>query len=270
MRFLLIHYLDDTAKLKPAEDPGAEGSAAAIEMREFLPLERPARNGPSLAGMTVWDELRPTLVRLLEERPGALTGCPDPNRSEGGQPPYAIRLAPWAEAVAADLSRRFGDDVDLIVGALPFPPGRPARRWSHIREPVGLLDPRETEAELDGPAVVRSGHTLRHGLLLRNHTGGDLQIATNGQVTAGIVDPQTGEEVGGFSGAQTLALITFRIAPGGTERIPLLIGTASFTTRLGYAVPPGSWGLQVTLDLARDPEGPISRRTPVLPLTIAA
>ena len=55
MRFLLIHYLDDTAKLKPAEDPGAEGSAAAIEMREFLPLGRPARNSPSLAGMTVWD-----------------------------------------------------------------------------------------------------------------------------------------------------------------------------------------------------------------------
>ena len=83
--------------------------------------------------MTVWDELRPTLVRLLEERPGALTGYPDPNRSEGGQPPYAIRLAPWAEAVAAELSRRFGDDVDLIVGALPFPPGREAgasrSRW---------------------------------------------------------------------------------------------------------------------------------------------
>jgi hypothetical protein len=229
---------------------------------------------PSLAGMAAWDELTLTVARLLNEQPGALTGYPDPSRSEGGPPPYAIRLAPWAEAVAAELSRQFGDQVDLTVGALPYPPGRPphrpVRRQSPAREPVSLLDPREAQAELDGPAVVRSGHTLRHGLLLRNHTGGELQIATNGQVTARIVDPQTGEEVGGFSGWQTLPLVMFRIAPGGTERIPLLIGTASFTARLGYAVPPGSWGLQTTLDFAPDPGERVRRRTPVLPLTITA
>ena len=118
--------------------------------------------------------------------------------------------------------------------------------------------------------VVRSGHTLRHGLLLRNHTGGEVQIATNGHVTAGIVDPLTGEVVGGFSGWQTFPLVMFRIAPGETERIPLLIGTASFAARLGYALPPGSWGLQATLDLAPDPREHIFRRIPVLPLTITA
>ena len=223
--------------------------------------------------MTVWDELRLTLARLLEEQPGALRRYPDPSRSEGGQPPYAIMLAPWAEAVAGDLSRQFGDQVDLTVGALPYPPGRPPRRTGHLRsltrEPADLLDPWEAEAELDGPAVVGSGHTLRHGLLLRNRTGSELQVATNGQVTACIVDPQTGEVVGGYSGPQRLPLITFRIAPGGTERIPLLIGTASFTASLGYTVPPGSWGIQATLDLASGPEER-SRRTPVLPLTITA
>jgi hypothetical protein len=229
---------------------------------------------PSLAGMAVWDELRLALVRLLEEQTGALRGYPDPSRSEAGPPPYSIRLAPWAEAVAGELSGRFGDDVDLTVGALPYPPGRsphsPVHRQRHTREPISLLDTREAEVELDGLAVVRSGHTLRHGLLVRNRTGGELQIATNGQVTASIVDLQTGEEVGGFFGAQTLPLIMFRIAPGGTERIPLLIGTASFTARLGYAVPPGSWGLQATLDLAQDPGEHLLRRTLVLPLTITA
>ena len=223
--------------------------------------------------MAAWDELRLALVRLLEEQPGALTRYPDPGRNEGGQPPYEIWLAPWAEAVAGELSRRFGDQVELMVGALPYPLGRPRpsdHRRNPAREPVPLLDPREVEAELDGPAVVRSGHTLRHGLLLRNHTSGELQIATNGHVTAGIVDPQTGQVVGGFSGPQILPLIMFRIAPGGTERIPLLIGTASSTARLGYAVPPGSWGLQATLDLAQDPGQHIFRRTPVLPLTVTA
>jgi len=94
-------------------------------------------------------------------------------------------------------------------------------------------------AELAGPAVVSSGHTLWHGLLLRNLTGRELQIATNGQVTAIVVDPHTGEVVGGFAGFQNRPLIIFRVAPGQTEQIPLLIGTASSTPRLGYAIPPG-------------------------------
>ena len=80
--------------------------------------------------------------------------------------------------------------------------------------PPDLLDPQEIAAELDGPAVVSSGHTLRHGLLLRNLADRELQIATNGQVTAVIVDPRTGEVVGGFSGTQRLPLIIFRVAPG--------------------------------------------------------
>jgi hypothetical protein len=38
-----------------------------------------------------------------------------------------------------------------------------------------------------------------------------------------------------------MPMIMFRVAPGTTERIPLLIGTASFQPELGYTVPPGSW-----------------------------
>ena len=87
-----------------------------------------------------------------------------------------------------------------------------------------------------------------------------------------MVDPATGEVVGGYAGFQTLPLVMFRVPPGGTERIPLLIGTASFTGRLGYAVPPGSWGLQATLQLAPDSaiRVRVPRRTPVLPLTVTA
>jgi hypothetical protein len=142
--------------------------------------------------------------------------------------------------------------------------------------------------------VVRSGHTLRHGLLLRNLTGRELQLATNGQVTAVVLDPHTGEVVGGHAGFQQLPLIIVRVPPGQAGRVPLLIGTASCTPRLGYAIPPGDWGIQATLTLVphHDAGGDSRpgdahrqalravadrrgrdlprRRTPILPLTITA
>lgn len=73
-----------------------------------------------------------------------------------------------------------------------------------------------------------------------------------------------------IAGPQIAPLIMFGVAPGATGRIPLLIGTASFTPELGYAVPPGSWGIQVPLDLEWHPHHREARLTPVLPLTVTA
>ena len=223
--------------------------------------------------MTAWDELKVVLVRLRDEQPGVLREYPtlelDPGRVPP-VPPFGIGLAPWAAATAAELHRQFGDDVELTVGALPYPPGPDPRPRPVTAALPGLLDSREVTVELDGPAVVRSGHTSQHSLLVRNLSGRELQIATNGQVTAAVVDPQTGEVVGGFSGAQALPLIIFRVAAGATEPIPLLIGTASYTPRLGYVVPAGEWGIQATLTLGPHPRDSPRRRTPILPLTITA
>ena len=220
--------------------------------------------------MAVWDELKVVLAGLRDEQPGALMLFPMPEVDEGRQPPFVIRLAPWAVATAAELHRQFGDDVELTVGALPYPPGRQPPRPPAAGPAPDLLDPHEIAAELDGPAVVGSGHNLLHGLLLRNLIGGELQIATNGQVTAVVVDPHTDEVVGGFSGLQNRPLIMFKVAPGQTGRIPLLIGTASCTPRLGYAIPPGDWGIYATLILGSPLRDSPRRRTPVLPLTITA
>jgi hypothetical protein len=218
--------------------------------------------------VSAWDELKPVLVRLRDEQPGTLMQFPMPEIDENRQPPYAIRLAPWAVATAQELHRQFGDNAELTVGALPYPPGRrpPCPRGGG--QPADLLDPHEMRAELDGPAVIASGHTLVHGLLLRNLT--KVQIAVKGQTTAAVVDLQTGEVVGGFTGALSAGLVMIRIGPRQTERVPLLIGTASFTPRLGYAVPPGKWGIQATLSFGRDPRDSPRRRTPVMPLTITA
>jgi hypothetical protein len=220
--------------------------------------------------MAVWDALKVVLARLRDQQPGTLMQYPMPEADEGRQPPFTIRLAPWAAATAEELHQQFGDDIELTVGALPYPPGRQPPHPPAAGPPADLLDPHEIVAELVGPAVVSSGHALQHGLLLRNLTGGELQIATNGQVTAAVVDLHTGEVVGGFAGAQTLPLIIFRVAPGQTGQVPLLIGTASSVPRLGYTIPPGDWGIQATLTLGPHPRDSPRRRTPVLPLTITA
>ena len=229
-----------------------------------------------MGGMVVWDELRETLVRLLAEQPDALRAYPGVDRDEGA-PPYFIELAAWAEEAAAGLDRQFGDGVHLTVGALPYPPGRTPRWPRRPRpEPVPLLAADEAEVELDGPAVVRSGYELRHGLLVRDRSGVGLAFATSGQVTGAVVDLDTGDVVGGFSGWLASVLVVFRVPPNGTEQIPLLIGTASCTERLGYVVPPGDWGVRATLRIMPDGEPlhsgeRIQRRTPVLrPLTITA
>jgi len=220
--------------------------------------------------MAAWDELKAVLLRLRDEHPSVLMQYPMPEVDEGRVPPFAITLAPWATTTAEELHRQFGDDVELTVGVLPYPPARQPRPQPATATPADLLDPQEITAELDGPAVVRSGYTLRHGLLVGNLTRQELTIATNGQVTAVVVDPGTGQTVGGFAGFQTLAGVFFRVAVRTTERIPLLIGTASFTPELGYILPPGSWGIQVPLDLAPDILTRHRRLTPVLPLTITA
>lgn len=219
--------------------------------------------------MAVWAELKGVLVRLRDQQPGVLRGYPNPEGDAGRRPPFRVGLAPWARGIAEELHREFGDNVDLTVGALPYPPDRPSRRPPPTNESPDLLDPEEITAELDGPAVVSSGYTLDHGLLLRNLTDLAIPIAINGQVTAVVVDPQTGKAVGGDSRPQRLPLITFRVEPGQTKRIPLVIGTESFVPSLGYAVPAGNWGLQATLTFGEDPHG-TRRRTPVLPLTITA
>lgn len=219
--------------------------------------------------MAVWDELKVVLARLLDQQPGALMRYPGPDVDEGRQPPFTIGLAPWAAATAEELHRRFGGDIELTVGALSYPPGRQPPRPAADPSPE-LLDPEEVAAALDGPAVVSSGHTVRHGLLLHNRSGHELQIATNGAITAAIVDPRTGEVVGGFAGAQALPLVVFRVAPQETGRVPLLIGTASFLLRLGYTIPPGDWGIQATLTLGPHPRDSPRRRTPILPLIVIA
>jgi hypothetical protein len=71
---------------------------------------------------------------------------------------------------------------------------------------------------------------------------------------------------GRYTGGQRLALVVFRVAPGKTERIPLLVGTSSYDPALGYAVPPGRWALFAVLRL----EDGRRLKTPLLGVTVVS
>jgi hypothetical protein len=214
----------------------------------------------------VWPRLRSRLLLIRADQPGVLRVTPGLDADDNQPvPPFHVSLTADGEEVAAGLYRDFGADVQLRVGALPYPravgqgPSVARRQVTAIS-----LDPREVRVGLDGPLTVVSGATVKHALLLTNHTKTPFLVDTTGTLFADIVDPVSGRVVGGFSGWARQPLVTFPVGPGTTTRIPLLVETASFNPDLGYRVPPGNWQVTATMDTSN------GRRftTPPLPLTI--
>jgi hypothetical protein len=182
-----------------------------------------------------------------------------------------VRLSLWAsqEVLAAQLHARYGDAVDLTVGYLHYPDctllkydGSP-RTLSYPERPP-LLSPDIGDVSVPEELKVKSGHQARSELALRNNGSQELVLETNGSVTATVVDDDTNERVGSFEGAQTLPLVRYSAPPGMTVHVPLLIGTACVLPRLGFAVPPGEWAIEVILGFAD--RGRFT--TPHLPLTV--
>jgi hypothetical protein len=122
------------------------------------------------------------------------------------------------------------------------------------------------DVSLSDEVTVTSGQVAHGSLRFSNHGTEGVALDTNGAVTARILDPSTLEVVGGFVGAQTMPLFRYSIGPDETVTVPLIVGTASFTRRLGYIVPPGEWMMDAIVTV-RD-RG--DRRVAPLPVVIVA
>src|ERR1019366_6897906 len=138
--------------------------------------------------MTVWEELKPVLLDL--EGSGALAAYPDPRMDEGREPPFGIDLAPWATDAAEDLHRRFGDDVELVVGEFTYPDRAPWRQHESAKNDIPDTDPMLTSVELDAPIVVASGPIGRGALRVHNLSAETIVICTKGHVPAQVVYPR--------------------------------------------------------------------------------
>jgi hypothetical protein len=218
--------------------------AQRLTVAEWVRIER-----ADPTALETWERLRHDLSRLQDARPRALQQYPTPDPGYR-RPPVEIHLAADAESTAADLHNTYGDFVSLRVGALPYPltaeaPGPPARSRRTERDTVS---PAEMRIALETPLTLRSGQTTAHAVLLTNLSDNDIRVHTNGHLTADIVN-DTGTTVGGYTGAQHLPLVIFTALPSDTVRIPVLVGTASYSPELGYAIPAGTWHLTAPMNL---------------------
>lgn len=201
----------------------------------------------------MWETLRHELTALAATGQHQLVSWPGPDPGYR-RPPVEIELSADAEPIAAGLHERYGDFVSLVVGALPYPlRADTAAVWPGRLDGYAEADPTELGVTLDGPLTVRRGQSARHRVLLTNRGKHRVSVGTNGSLDAAVVDLAAGGEcVGGYAGPRLLPLVVFEADPAETVRIPLLVGTASFTPRLGHALPPGRWHLVVPLGLIRD------------------
>ena len=234
---LTVLDLDDAdraAILSAARSHGIDEAAVAIQPADPAALE-------------AWARLRRDLDELRDMRPRLFLMIPS-TRQQFCHPPFNIQLKAEALSTAERLHRKYGQWVTLRVGVLPYPP-TPGTQPYEEGVPAEPADPRELRTELEGALVIKSGQNSVHEVKVTNLSNRPLEVHTNGEITAQIVDPETGKTIGGYAGFQNLPLLVFTAAPGKSVRIPLLVGTASFQPELGYTVPPGTWGLVAPLHL---------------------
>ena len=236
-----------------------------------------------MVSVTSWDELRVILRGLETAEPRPFWTSPA-SRAEKMASPFRIMLRPWAVDVAEELNARFGNDVLLTVGFLPYPVPRPtdplgADRSAPAASKEPLLDPSVAEAAPVQPLVVRSGYEIHSELLVSNRGTTPLLVENTGAQFCHVLDPATGEVVGDSAEAHAwagiapwvrkvradkrTALVRSTAQPDESVTVAILVGTASYRRSLGYAVPRGDWVAEVVLDLGTE-----GRRRTLFPLRV--
>jgi ApbE superfamily uncharacterized protein (UPF0280 family) len=133
--------------------------------------------------------------------------------------------------------------VELQVGAMTFPAGQlwVGEYWRHWPEAAGVFD-----VEPVAPLSVQSGGFAHRDVMVTNRTT-QPEVLVSGRDLMSAVTDGSGRVVGLYVGPRNAMRVGFPIEPQQSTRVPVLIGTASVVPELGYAVPPGKWGLVVLL-----------------------
>lgn len=164
------------------------------------------------------------------------------------------------EALAEELAGRYGDALDLVVGAFkyPLPPTSAASEALSLRmrryEPV-VVTGLELKLHLDARVVV-AGHRGRGRVVVRNAGCERVGPLHSGQPLAGVLVDEEGNEAGGLAPSWVAgAGMLIDLRPGEELTMPVVYGTASFRASWGYLVPPGRYRLSVQVRFQRSLPG---------------
>ncbi|HET7387466.1 MAG TPA: hypothetical protein VFJ19_12465 [Nocardioidaceae bacterium] len=213
--------------------------------------------------MSTWTELRATLLRVVDEHPDALHVYPGPSTAARHDEPWEIHLAAWALDVAADLHERFGDAVELKVGAMHYPQQRLRRPPPSLKE----LVPAEScgiRTRLPRPLAIASGHGVRCEVVIGNGTSDRVVLSATGGLLGSVVTDDEGEVSAEDTGPTQSSLVTFGVEPHTELAVPTWVGTESLRPELGYALPAGRWWLVACLDVGET----ATLRSSAMPFTI--
>lgn len=163
-----------------------------------------------------------------------------------------VRLRADQEDLADELAARYGDAVQLQVGAFSFPDrqrGRPRRPAPTLQEQV--FDGLEVSVEADR-SVLEVGDDGRAQFVLRNSGPERIGPLHTGRPLVGTLLDGSHETVGVHVGAIAGTGLSLSLAPGESASISVLYGTASIREDLGYLLPPGTYWLKVQMTFKPD------------------
>jgi hypothetical protein len=196
----------------------------------------------------VWEGIRATLARLLDEEPGALIQYPDVAVEDREDAVFKLRLAPWAEEAARSLVEEFGESLHVELGALKYPERLTSDtlRVPLIREDI---DANLLSIRFDTPVDIRTGCMAYRHICAENLTDEELVLTNSGRLTAYFVDDNVRHIVGGYSGIQKAVRRRFVIPPVGCVDVPVVVAAWSFIPSIGYSISPGNWRVRIPVGI---------------------
>lgn len=160
-----------------------------------------------------------------------------------------ITLRSSEEALAAELHERYGQQLDLSVGVLPYPMPVPPPP-SECAEVPAATTSLDVDAHIEGtePLTTTVPNPPSADVVLANTGSETVHLEFGAAPPALLVRPGEATAVNAFEFGVPAYLEILDLEPGASERLRVGIGLASCDPNVGYRVPPGDYELIVVID----------------------
>ena len=155
------------------------------------------------------------------------------------------------EALARRLLDRFGDAVEVSVGAMRYPPELAVDTCNDLPDSAPIPGLRivptfgttDTGGTIDTGSTGSTGDAVSLEVTLTNTGSTPIQFGSG--ITSGVLIDDAGQVVSTDTGGIAAIGIGVDLAPGASVDLPLVVGIASCRAALGYTLPPGTYRLVV-------------------------